>query len=336
MTASGFTPAVAEAIAADLVRAMRGSRSQSEFSRRLGYRSNIVHRWEGGKCWPTAATFLTACQRSRPALAQCFESFFRRKPVWLDARQPFSAASIAAFLRDLRGKAPLLQLAQRSGYNRYSVGRWLRGSAEPKLPEFLGLIEASSRRALDFIATLTDPTRMATVSARWQQLQRARSAAYDLPWSHAVLRALELEGYQGSAAGGEAWLAARLGLEQAEVERALQLLSSTGQIVMAGGKWRPHRQLSVDTRQDPQHSRQLKGAWTSVALERLRAGAPGSFGYSVFAVSQADLRRLRELQLEYVRAMQSVIAASAPGQCVGLYCAQLLDLSTLDNALSVA
>jgi hypothetical protein len=35
-----------------------------------------------------------------------------------------------------------------------------------------------------------------------------------------------------------------------------------------------------------------------------------------------------------VRAMQSVIAASAPGQCVGLYCAQLMDLSALDNALA--
>jgi hypothetical protein len=31
--------------------------------------------------------------------------------------------------------------------------------------------------------------------------------------------------------------------------------------------------------------------------------------------------------------MQTVVAASVPGECVGLYCAQLLDLSTRDNAL---
>ena len=37
-----------EAIAADLVRALRGGRTQAELSRRLGYRSNIVHRWESG------------------------------------------------------------------------------------------------------------------------------------------------------------------------------------------------------------------------------------------------------------------------------------------------
>jgi len=35
-----------------------------------------------------------------------------------------------------------------------------------------------------------------------------------------------------------------------------------------------------------------------------------------------------------VRAMQQIIAASVPGQCVGLYCAKLLDLGTSDNALA--
>jgi hypothetical protein len=51
------------------------------------------------------------------------------------------------------------------------------------------------------------------------------------------------------------------------------------------------------------------------ALGRLRAGAPGNFGHSLFAVTQTELRRLRDTHLEYVRAMQSVIAASSPGQC---------------------
>jgi hypothetical protein len=71
-----------------------------------------------------------------------------------------------------------------------------------------------------------------------------------------------------------------------------------------------------------------------VALARLSAGAPGNFGYSLFAVSHGDLRRLRDIHLEYVRAMQSVIAASAPGQCVALYCSQLMDLSTVENAFA--
>ena len=322
-----------EAIAADLVRALRGGRTQAELSRRLGYRSNIVHRWESGKCWPSAATFLRACLRSRPQVRGCFERFFQRKPAWLDAQAPFTRASIAAFLSDLRGKTPIVELAARSGHNRYSVGRWLKGSAEPRLPELLGLIEASSRRLLDFIALIVDPEKMPTVSARWQTLERVRAAAYELPWSHAVSRALELQGYQRCPGSAEDWIAAHLGIDIADVTRALEFLCSTGQVSKVRGKWRLGQSLSVETSRDPHKARELKGVWSDVALRRLRSGAPGNYGYSLFSASRKDLRRLRDLHLEYVRAMQSVIASSSPGECVGLYCAQLMDLSTVENAL---
>jgi len=82
-------------------------------------------------------------------------------------------------LRNANCSTGIRELPARSGHNRYSVGRWLRGNAEPKLPEFLSLVEAASRRLLDFIGTLTDPSRMATVSASWQRLELARNAAYD-------------------------------------------------------------------------------------------------------------------------------------------------------------
>jgi hypothetical protein len=44
--------------------------------------------------------------------------------------------------------------------------------------------------------------------------------------------------------------------------------------------------------------------------------------------------KLRGIQLDYVRAMQHVIANSRGTGRVGLYCAQLLDLSAHDNALA--
>jgi hypothetical protein len=321
------------AIAADLVRTLRGRRSQTEFSRRLGYRSNIVHRWESGKCWPSTASFLQACWRSKRSLEQCFAQFFKRTPEWFDSSDPFSSVSIAAFLRELSGKTPIATLAQRTGHNRYSVGRWLRGAGEPKLPEFLCMIEASSRRLLDFIATLVDPTTMVTIASEWTQLQRARGAAYELPWSHAVLRAFELDGYR-RAAHGERWIAARLGIDLAEVEKSIELLVTTGQIKRVRGKWRLGSVISVATGQDATRARQLKAVWTEVALARLRSGAPGNYGYSLFAVSQKQMKQLRQLHLEYVRGMQALIATPTRAECVGLYCAQLMDLSAVDNALA--
>ncbi len=324
---------IMEAVAKDLVRAVRGKRSQAELSRRLGYRSNIVQRWESGHCWPTAVAFLKACCRIRPQIAGCFSRFFQRTPAWFEPRDPFTPDSIAAFLRDLRGKTPIGTLAERLGRNRYSVGRWLSGAAQPNLPEFLRFVEVSSRRSLDFIAGITDPGRMASVAGQWAKLERARQAAYDFPWSHAVLRALELETGSRSARAAEQRIAGALGIELAEVRKGLEILAATGQIQKVRGRWRIDRVTAVDTSQDATRSRDLKLAWARVAVERLRSGAAGNYGYSLFAVSKPDLRRLRELHLEYIRAMQNLIAASRPSECVGLYCAQLLDLSPVDNAL---
>ena len=51
--------AFGERVARELVVALRGRRSRLGLSRRLGYRSNIVRRWEAGECFPTAAAFST-------------------------------------------------------------------------------------------------------------------------------------------------------------------------------------------------------------------------------------------------------------------------------------
>lgn len=324
-----------EFMAKELIRAARGRRSQLEFSRRLGYRSNIARRWEGGECWPTASDFLRAYARLRPALQHTFTKFFQRAPDWLES-EPFAPAAIAAFMQQLKGKTPIGVLAQRTGHHRYGIGRWLRGTAQPKLPELLSFIEAASRRALDFVALLVDPKDLPTFGLEWKKLQSARHAAYESPWSHAVLRALELEAYaKVPASKTVAWLAQRLSAPEPAIEAGIQALSASGQIQSQRGKWLVDHVQTIDTGVDAIRSRELKVTWARVATERLAAGGPGNFGYSLFAISRKDLVRLRELHLEYVRAMQSLIAESRPSECVGLYCAQLLDLATLDNALSV-
>jgi hypothetical protein len=242
---------------------------------------------------------------------------------------PPSAEAVAAFLRELRGKSPISSIAARTGFNRYSVSRWLSGASEPRLPQFLCLIDAMSQRLLDFIGICGNPEQIPTVASSWRRLQLSREAAYDMPWSHAVLRALEL----GAASQSKRTLAERLGVDVEEIGPAIALLEQAGQVHKLRGRWQVREVTSVNTAHDPERAHGLKVFWTEVGLERMRRGAPGNYGYSLFAITRNDLRRLRELHLEYVRAMQTVIANSKPGECVGLYCAQLMDLAHSENAL---
>jgi transcriptional regulator with XRE-family HTH domain len=329
-----------DAVAREWVRTMRGKRSQGAFSRHLGYQSSVVHRWESGAAWPTAARFLAVCARSGKDVRAGFAAFFLRAPTWLGEHDPSSPEAVAAFLRQLQGKRTVSSLADASGCSRYAIARWLQARAEPRLPDFLRLIEAISRRGLDFVAALGDPAVLPSARDHWQRLERLRQAAYEETWSHAVLRALELSEYGERAADDErgsddAWLGEVLGISEEQSQRALKVLEQTGQIARHAGRWVPLPATAVSTGRHPATLGILTRAWTGVALERIEARAPAHFGYSLFAVSRQDLRRLRDLQLEYLREMQSIIAQSTPNECVGLLCLHLLDLRRGEgNALS--
>lgn len=320
------------ALAVDLIRAMRGRRSRAAFSRRIGYRSNMVHAWETRRSWPSAAVYLNLHRRFGNANDH-FTQFFQRTPNWLSTCEPDSPAAVAAFLRQLKGKTPMGILAKQCGFSRYQLSRWLSGATEPPLPAFLGLIEASSRRLLDFVALLTNPEHLPSVSRRWRQLELARRVAYDKPWSHAVLRALELEP-QPAGAAQRTWLAGRLGIPMETVDECLSVLMATGQVVKQRRRYVPVEVMAVSTARSPEFARKLKVEWARTALSRLELGGPGDFGYSLFAISRSDLLALRSLHSEYVRAMQEVIRRSSPNECVGLLCVHLLDLASSDNALA--
>src|SRR5262245_4051140 len=110
-----------EQIAVELVRALRGRRSQVGFSRRLGYGSSAAHRWEARRSWPTASDFFSRARALPLDLPAAYERFFQRRPQWLAEHEPGSLPALAAFLRQIRGKTPINDVAAACGYNRYSV-----------------------------------------------------------------------------------------------------------------------------------------------------------------------------------------------------------------------
>lgn len=211
------------------------------------------------------------------------------------------------------------------------MARWLRGTADPKLPELLALIEACSRRSVDFIATVVDPSTLPSVAARWHQLELLREGAHTRPWSHAELRALELEGYRTAGRDPVKYLAQKTGLAPEEVEASLRFLCASGQVRATRSGYRLVRQGVVDTGDSSDRARALRIAWSRSAVERLEKTAVGDVGYSLFAIASRDLRRIRQLQLDVLRQMQVIIAESKNCDCVALYCAQLLDLGETDR-----
>jgi DNA-binding phage protein len=332
--APGLAPLDYETLASELLRALRGKRSQVAWSRRLGSTGNVAYSWESGRRFPTAARTFWAMGRAGRDVRAALGGFYRTPPAWLAEAALDTREGVVRLLADLRGRVPIAELAQRSGKSRFSVSRWLSGDAEPRLPDLLRLIEAMSLRVLDFVHALVGAGELPSVRGAWEELSRARRAAYEMPWSHAVLRALELEQYQRSSAHAPGWIARRLGIAPEEEARCLEMLEHTGQIVRRGERYVVAAVQTVDTRQNPEAGRRLKLWWSRVALERLERleqEEAGLFSYNLFTVSQADYERLRELQLAYFRQLRSIVARSAPAERVVLANLQLFGLDSAEG-----
>jgi DNA-binding phage protein len=314
-------------ISAEWLRSMRGKRSQRGFSRRLGYASNIAYRWETGVCYPLAREALTLAKRDGAAGRAALVTFLGGAlPAAFVDVELGTRAGVAQLLRGLRGDTSLVELARRSGYSRFSIARWLKGAAEPRLPELLTLVEAMTFRLLDFLACFTNIERLPAAAQEYRALEIARKIAYDVPWSHAVLRALELSDYRALRRHQSGWLARRLGISRDEEESCLTALATARQIKLERGLWVVDQTRTIDTRAHPQRGRRLKAEWLRVALERLESGVPGVFGYNLMAISRADLARLREMHVAYFRSMQALVADSTPSECVVLFNAELFAL----------
>jgi hypothetical protein len=323
------TPLDYELLAAQWLRAMRGKRSQRALSRRLGYRTNIAYRWESGRCWPTASNAMRALKKLGWNLQEALIRFEGRSASWAKRCDLTTREGIVTLLDELRQRVPVVAIARVTGHSRFAVARWLKGQAEPRLPELLQLIDACSLRLLDFVAQLFTPAQVPLLAARMSQLQAVRRAAYSEPLSHAVLRALELESYASLPRHRKGWLAKRLDITLEDEERCLSALADAGQIHRQGARWRVAEQAVVDTRAEPDAARALKAFWARRAVGALEAGMRDQenvFTFNLMSVSEADLERLRDLTRRYFREMRAIVAESQPNERVVLYCGQLVVL----------
>lgn len=314
-------------IAAQLLRALRGQRSQAAANRKLRARSNVLYTWESGRRWPTAARFFVFAERMGIDVRASLRRFYGREPDWLQHQDPATPAGVAALLNDLRAERSVAELARSMGRTRSTVSRWLAGRTQPRLPELLQMIEASSLRLLDFVAELTDPASMPALAKRWRALEASRRVAYDAPWAHAVLRALELESYRQLPAHVPGWLARCLGISpQAEAE-ALELLRRGGQIRFTRKHWRPTSVMTVDTSRDRRAELSLKTWAARIGLERLQDVGDDLFSFNLFTVSSADLARLRDLQRAFFRQQRAIVADSQPAEHVVIANLQLFEVA---------
>ena len=308
-------------VASQLLRALRGRRSQVAFSRRLKYRSNVAADWEQGRRFPTAGELVRACGVVGIDVEAAFALFHPAAAAVFAADD----AGIAAWLDALRGQTGIQDVVARTGISRHALGRWLSGRTRPRLPDFLLLVDALTGRVQDLVAALVDIEQVPALAQRRRRATASRRVGIEEPWTLPVLLALETAGYAALSAHDTGWLARLLGLPEEKVADCLERLAEAGVIVRRGRHYAVGGALTIDTRGHPEAGRVLKKHWLSVGMDRIDDPRNDDIlGYNLFALSREDLDRIAILQRSFYREVRGIVAASEPSEVLALMNTQLI------------
>jgi DNA-binding transcriptional regulator YiaG len=302
------------------LRAIRGPRSQVAFARRLGYRGNPITDWERGERFPTGEEALRAASKVGLDVRAAFARFTPQVPL----AQAKGRFELDVWLDQLRGTTSVSELALRTGHSRYSVSRWLRGQAKPRLPELLLLIDAITGRAPHWVAGLVPIEQVSALAGRFVAAEAARVAAFELPWTEAVLRLLETRAVRESD-DIEARIAKALDISSDQVAACLQTLLAAGAVTQVASRYLVRAAISVDTQGGAGALHRVKRHWCEVASARLDSPRESElFAYNVMSVSRADLAQIQERLRLAFREIRAIVAASSPEEVAAVVNLQLL------------
>ncbi|TNE85241.1 MAG: hypothetical protein EP330_26290 [Deltaproteobacteria bacterium] len=315
-----------EATTRELVRVLRGDRSQEALRRRLRYGSNVAYHWEAGRRYPTVAGLFWLAHRTGVELGEKLPTF--GLALSEAALEPWTVEGAAALMQDLQANHAHAELAEYLGVSRHSVGRWLRGESEPRFPQFLAMVEFWTARSTDFLALLCDPAELPSVAPLWERRERARSRVRDQPWSPAVELAIELERYRALGTHETGWIARQLGIEVETEVACLELLVDAGDIVLRDGLYEPVRVPRVNL-QGSEDRLRVRRFWSQVAVDRAEDTPNCRGGWNLFTVSEEEYGAIKRLQRDYYRAVRNLVAESTSDEVLVLATmqVQILDRS---------
>ena len=307
-------------LAAQLIKARRGAKTQKETSKALGYQSNVVFAWENGRDEPSARAFFSLAALTGEV--GDLSSFYRGN----SCPNLTTSEGLSEFLKDLLASRTLAEVSGQMARDRHVVGRWVRGQTEIPLSSLLQFVDVTTLGLFDFLHAFVDPSALAEAENDYRLLEASRESARQLPWSNAIVHMVALPSYSRLKKHESGWFASRLDISVEEEKECLDLLVSLGQLRVKAGAYQSTRTINVDTRRDPQATRDLASFWMKEGASRVLTPGSGRFSFNTFAVSANDLEKAKALQSEYFRQLRELVADSEPAETVAVATFQLFAL----------
>lgn len=301
----------------ELVRAVRGRRSQAKINKKLGYSFNQIYNWESAHVQPSWIDFVRLCAVCGVDLKAVLSNLFSFQG---------DAAQCAELLRAIAPAYEIKRIAASCKTSVSRVRRWTAGDSVPKLANILQLIDAVFLLER-FIELLVGPDRVPSMTAAIGKHAVHRQLHRRFPFTGAMLHALECANARRSAAG----LASMLGIDLTTVTEAIREAADAGLVTTRGHSLQA-AEADVNFAGDFTAMQAPSIYWLRRALKYKEslttqpATREDFFGYLVFPTNPASRKLVLEAYAAFfAKARMIADEATGPFDAVSVVSAQYFD-----------
>lgn len=300
------------ALLPQLIRSLRGRKTQRQLSQRLGYSSNQVHRWESGQVQISWNEFFRLASDCSVDLGKILRSVYS-----ID----WDVSLSHLFFSNFGSKLDQASLLGGLEISRYQYYRYRRDESDAPAYLIFQLIYLSGTQFYFFLDQILKGKEYGSLFPIVELHRKESELGYQYPQMFAILSAISLPMYQNSKGLHEEWLAKKVGIDADLFSTIIDHMKKINLIVQDGKKYKLLKDKSA-----PEYSREgvkkILLHWNDVVREKILTQYPVEHnftGYQEFSVSAEGLKKIQTRYREFYSDIASIVSTDDVESRVSVY-----------------
>lgn len=280
--------------AGEVIRCARGRRPSTVVSRDLGYKTNVVYRWETEKASPTWSQFVDFCEVMDRRVISDFSRFFRLDFPMRDGQR---------VVKHFAGVTPHSEVARRLNVPKSTVSKWVNGRQEPPCQTIFDLIAMAGAHLHAFLGRYSRFSKIPEVANHLQ----AQKLFSDNPGALALFNLLDLESYRTSMRD-ETWIASQCGFSVQATKHLISEMLRLRILERQDGKLKAVANSVMLLTADVRH-RDCMGFWLNQARAQLLDGRIPILEnkYRIFSADEQAIQEISQATEKYIHHLGGII-----------------------------